>query len=751
MPTFNDLFPEETPTVSTSIEEPSMLSKAWDWYTTRPGGERPSIGQQVTGPLATAFKAIPFSDELLAGGAAGLAGTYNYLSGGEDSPYSSAYDQALTNIRGDTNDFAKASPIVSTALQLGSAAKLPISFGLSAARGVVPAVGNIAKATAGSAGLGALYGAGEGEGLDDRLTKAWEGLKIGALLGGGFQGASEVVQGGARKLINALSTQPTEEQALLQVFKKTGKGASDLNDYYPEFKKKGLIADPSKTSKPFADTYKNLENERNKLFTEAGDIIADSKYKAKDVLDGLSVTESDIASGISADALTLASAREKDQVIKVALRKLYREGGSKGTTPEVAFENYKKLLKKDPKRAKKVLEKIGEVDIEGKNVWGRRQNLDNNAGSFEGDSTGKAEAYETLRDSLQQKILEKAGDKKEELGRLFNEGSKIIETLKENNPVSKLVEAEKRGETQQAPGLLRALSSGVKGAYQKVTGNISKTEPPVTKLRQAFGQTLPQKFTGATGYNPLESFFPVLGTTAGALAPGLPVKEDTPVSGGVSFNDLFPDETSNLNIQPTKANQETLARLSSSALSTQNKISPTNNSTPPPTISSTKSSSKSAFIDDAISRAEARLEGVTPSEPTKSSDPMDSLLDAVEMQESGGDVNAISSEGAEGAYQFLPSTGRQYAKKLGVRYNPKNKAQQREIARAYLSDLLEMFDGDVGLALTGYHSGENRVKRLLRETGGSTLEDIRPLLGEVGKKYATGVLKRIPQLKQMGV
>ncbi|TXJ25378.1 MAG: hypothetical protein E6Q24_14695 [Chitinophagaceae bacterium] len=86
---------------------------------------------------------------------------------------------------------------------------------------------------------------------------------------------------------------------------------------------------------------------------------------------------------------------------------------------------------------------------------------------------------------------------------------------------------------------------------------------------------------------------------------------------------------------------------------------------------------------------------------------MEMLLDSVRHVESRGNPNAVSPKGAQGPYQFMPATAKEY----GVT-DPFNEEQSREGARRYLTDLMKMFDGDVESALVAYNGGPGRLKKL---------------------------------------
>ena len=98
------------------------------------------------------------------------------------------------------------------------------------------------------------------------------------------------------------------------------------------------------------------------------------------------------------------------------------------------------------------------------------------------------------------------------------------------------------------------------------------------------------------------------------------------------------------------------------------------------------------------------------------------LLAALSMQESRGNVNAISPVGARGTMQFMPGTAKQY----GV--DVRSVASSADGAARYLRDLLKRYDNNIVKALTAYHSGEGNVNK--------------GRIGPIGRKYAPEVLAR---------
>ena len=82
------------------------------------------------------------------------------------------------------------------------------------------------------------------------------------------------------------------------------------------------------------------------------------------------------------------------------------------------------------------------------------------------------------------------------------------------------------------------------------------------------------------------------------------------------------------------------------------------------------------------------------------------LLYSVMHQESAFDSQAISPKGARGLMQLMPAT----AARFGVK-NIFDPEQNIHGAAQYLRFLLDLFDGDVSLALAGYNAGEGAVKK----------------------------------------
>jgi soluble lytic murein transglycosylase-like protein len=82
------------------------------------------------------------------------------------------------------------------------------------------------------------------------------------------------------------------------------------------------------------------------------------------------------------------------------------------------------------------------------------------------------------------------------------------------------------------------------------------------------------------------------------------------------------------------------------------------------------------------------------------------LVSALMAVESDFDPTAISPKGAQGLMQLMPLIAQYYRV-----YNPFNPQQNIEGGIRYLSDLLQLFDNQLPLAIAAYNGGEGLVRK----------------------------------------
>ncbi len=96
------------------------------------------------------------------------------------------------------------------------------------------------------------------------------------------------------------------------------------------------------------------------------------------------------------------------------------------------------------------------------------------------------------------------------------------------------------------------------------------------------------------------------------------------------------------------------------------------------------------------------------------------LIASVINSESGFNQNAVSSKGAVGLMQLMPSTAEFLAEKLGYgEYDLTSASDNINLGTYYLSILLEEF-GDETLALCAYNAGPGNVRSWLQNSQYST-------------------------------
>lgn len=201
----------------------------------------------------------------------------------------------------------------------------------------------------------------------------------------------------------------------------------------------------------------------------------------------------------------------------------------------------------------------------------------------------------------------------------------------------------------------------------------------------------------------------------------LPQTPAAPSTGASSNNWFWAVVPSNLEANPAARLQTALSLL---------QTAPQASSVPSPRLQS---------LQD-ITRAHGRSLLAT----SIATDISPALALAVIATESAGRADAVSSAGAQGLMQLIPAT----AERFGVQ-DPLDPVQNIQGGMAYLSWLMNEFDGDVILTLAAYNAGEGAV----RENGGvPDYPETRAYIPKVlaAWRVARGLCQTPPQLMTDG-
>lgn len=135
------------------------------------------------------------------------------------------------------------------------------------------------------------------------------------------------------------------------------------------------------------------------------------------------------------------------------------------------------------------------------------------------------------------------------------------------------------------------------------------------------------------------------------------------------------------------------------------------------------------------------------------------LVDSVIKQESAGRVDAVSPKGALGIMQLMPDTARQMAQELGVSFNlgrlTRDADYNKQLGSAFLSKMLERYDGEQALAVAAYNAGPARVDEWLERHGDPRIGDIsvsawvRQIPFKETREYTSKILAELSQVSSL--
>ena len=130
------------------------------------------------------------------------------------------------------------------------------------------------------------------------------------------------------------------------------------------------------------------------------------------------------------------------------------------------------------------------------------------------------------------------------------------------------------------------------------------------------------------------------------------------------------------------------------------------------------------------------------------------LLLAVIRQESQFYSQVVSGAGARGLMQLMPGTAKRVARKLKIPYRRRklteDPAYNMRLGTAYLSQMLDRYDGSRLLALAAYNAGPGRVDRWIkrfgdpRKPGGDAVDWGERIPFNETRNYVQRILEAVP-------
>ncbi len=115
---------------------------------------------------------------------------------------------------------------------------------------------------------------------------------------------------------------------------------------------------------------------------------------------------------------------------------------------------------------------------------------------------------------------------------------------------------------------------------------------------------------------------------------------------------------------------------------------------------------------------------------------------ALMQTESGGNSKAVSPVGAQGLMQLMPDTGKELAKRAGVKYNPFDPEQNFKLGAEYYNSLKSKYK-DHDLALTAYNWGPGNLDKLIKKVGTMDYDRLRPYLPKETRDHRDRTMRNL--------
>ena len=117
---------------------------------------------------------------------------------------------------------------------------------------------------------------------------------------------------------------------------------------------------------------------------------------------------------------------------------------------------------------------------------------------------------------------------------------------------------------------------------------------------------------------------------------------------------------------------------------------------------------------------------------TKLADIDTAAIYAIARTESRFQADAVSSSGAKGLMQLMPTTARETAKKLGVAYSASKLTSDPEynaqLGSSYLADQLQTYNGSLLLAAAAYNAGAGNANKWIAAYGDPRQANVDPVV-----------------------
>jgi soluble lytic murein transglycosylase len=124
-----------------------------------------------------------------------------------------------------------------------------------------------------------------------------------------------------------------------------------------------------------------------------------------------------------------------------------------------------------------------------------------------------------------------------------------------------------------------------------------------------------------------------------------------------------------------------------------------------------------------------------------------SLNHGITRQESSFDRWAVSHAGARGLMQLMPGPAREQAGKMGYGYDFARLTSDPEynvmLGSAYFARLLNMWDGNVPLAVASYNAGAGNVRKWVNAYGDPRSTDVLKWIERIPFMETRGYVQRV--------